>query len=92
VQDLFATGRIVDLILLMVIVEAAVIGLYRRWRGGPPWSGLLANLLAGAALLGAVRFALSGAEWHWIAALLGAALLAHVVDLASRWRASGVSR
>jgi hypothetical protein len=92
VQELFASARIVDLILVMVLVEAVAIGLYRRRRGGPPLVGLLANLAAGAALLGALRFALSGAEWRWIAAMLFVALIAHAADLVARWRTSGEGR
>jgi hypothetical protein len=92
VQELFATGRVVDLILLLVVIEAVAIGLYRRWRGGPPLGSLLVNLAAGAALLGALRLALGGAEWRWIAAMLGVALIAHAADLAARWSIAGEGR
>jgi hypothetical protein len=44
------------------------------------------NLLAGACLLMALRSALSGSGWAWIAAWLFAALVAHLADLARRWR------
>ncbi len=37
---------------------------------------------------GARRLALSGAAWPWIAGALAAALVAHAVDLAARWRRS----
>ncbi len=89
-QELFDTGRIVDLILVLVFGEAVALALYRRWRGsGPALATLVPNLLAGAALLGALRLALASAEWHWIAAVLAGALLAHAADLAVRWHAAG---
>jgi hypothetical protein len=43
-------------------------------------------LLAGLFLLLALRGALAGAGWRWIALALTAACLAHVTDLGYRWR------
>ncbi len=77
--DLFASGRIVDAILLLTALEAGALLLLRR-------RDLLATLLAGAALLAALRLALAGAEWTWVALALLAALIAHLFDLARRWR------
>ena len=45
---------------------------------------LLPNILAGAALLLAVRLGLVGAAWQWIAVALFAALIAHAWDLGKR--------
>lgn len=85
--DLFASGRIVDLILAAVALEAVLLLAYRRRTGrGIRPVGLLATLSAGAALLLALRAALIGAWWGWIALALSVALLAHLVDLAARWR------
>jgi hypothetical protein len=89
-RALFASGRIVDLILALVVLEAIAIAVWHRRSGrGPTLSALLPNLCAGAALLLAVRAALVGAWWGWIAAPLLAALLAHVLDLRSRTRDAG---
>ncbi len=83
---LFASGRIVDLILLLVVVEALALAAWtRRSAGGPRFSGLLPNLLAGGFLLLAVRAALSGAAWPWIGAALFGGLLAHLWDLRARF-------
>lgn len=46
---------------------------------------MIGNLLAGAFLLLALRCALTGAGWLWIALWLLAALLAHVADIVGRW-------
>jgi hypothetical protein len=85
-QDLVRSGHVVDLILLVVVLEALLIGglWQRRGRGVAP-SRLLPNLLAGVALLLALRAALTGAPWPWIAGALAAAGVAHLVDLAGRW-------
>ncbi len=85
--DLFASGRIVDLILVAVCIEALLLGALRRTRRrGPVLADWLPNLVAGAALLLALRLALTQSDWYWIAALLLLSLLAHAADLARRLR------
>jgi len=84
---LFSNGRIVDFILALVIVEAAVLLTYKFMTGrGVPAAGLLTNLLAGSFLLLALRSALTESYWTGTAAWLAAALVAHVADLFQRWR------
>ncbi|MDP4025410.1 hypothetical protein Q8W71_22520 [Methylobacterium sp. NEAU 140] len=78
---LFASGHIVDLILLGVLGEALVLGLRRRLS-----AGLVANLAAGAALMLALRAALTGAGWPIVAGCLLAGLVAHLADLGLRLR------
>jgi hypothetical protein len=86
-QQLVESGRIVDLILLLVVIEVVVLGVLRDRGGrGIGWRELLPNLLAGAALLLALRSAITGATWPWIATWLAAAGLAHVADLRIRWQ------
>ena len=83
----FATGHIIDAILLMVWLEAALIWHWRRRLGhGPTLVSLLPVLASGFLLLLAVRAALTGAPWPWVALPLTAALFTHILDLASRWR------
>jgi hypothetical protein len=87
VIDLFATGRIVDLILALMVLEAAGLTVYRRASGrGIPVPDLLCTLLAGVGLLLALREALVGSSWAWIALWLCIALLAHLADIGRRWR------
>lgn len=83
--DLFATGRIVDILLLFVAIEVAVLYALRR-RIGLDVPQILANVAAGLFLMLALRVALTGGSWTWIAAALFAALLAHAADLATRAR------
>ena len=91
---LFASGRIVDAILALVALEAVALLVWRRMRGhGPSASALLVNLASGAALMLAVRAALTGAAWTVVALfLLGlVALVAHGADLALRLRDTAAS-
>ena len=84
-SELFATGRVVDLILALVLVEVILLVSFRRKTGrGLGLAEVAGSLLAGAFLLLALRGALVGAAWPWIAASLFAALVAHLVDLAGR--------
>lgn len=79
-------GRAVDLILALVAIEGCGILAWRALTGsGPPAAILLPNLLAGASLLLALRFALTGASPGAIAICLAAAFAAHGADLAGRW-------
>jgi len=87
-SELFATGRIVDLIIGLMVLEAVGLWFLRRRTGrGPLPLGLLVNLAAGGCLLLALRLALVDAGWLWVGAALGLAFVAHLADLIVRWRA-----
>ena len=87
----FASGRIVDGILLLVAAEALILAWLSR-RGGPPLPSLLTNLASGAALMLALRAALVGAGWIVIAGWMLAGLVAHLADLGLRVRAATAQR
>jgi hypothetical protein len=92
-QELFESGRGVDVALVVLAVEIFVLGWWRRATGrGPALVDLLANAAAGACLLLALRAALTGAGWAWVAAALCAALIAHLFDLVRRWPRRGSRR
>lgn len=83
----FASGRVVDLVLALVALEAALLGWHWRRSGrGVPIAEALAFLLSGACLMLALRAALVGASWEWVAAPLAGAGVAHLADLGLRWR------
>lgn len=85
-SELFATGRILDLILILVLLEAPALLMIRRITGrGPRLGELLPTLISGALLLLAVRAALADVWWGLTALPLAGALVAHLVDLARRW-------
>ena len=85
--DLFASGRLVDFILFVVVLEAAVVLLYwsRARRGIAPLD-LLPNLCAGAFLLLALRATLASGGWTLAILCLSAAGVAHLIDVYRRWR------
>lgn len=85
--EFFSSARLVDLVLVVVSLEVLGISLYwhMKRRGIAP-AHLLPNLLAGAALVLALRLALSDFSWPWYAACLAVAGVANVADLRQRWR------
>lgn len=86
----FASGRIVDAILVLVAIEALVLLALRQRTGrGPAPAALLCNLASGAALMLAVRAALVQAHWPVVAGWMLASLAAHLGDLAPRLRHHG---
>jgi hypothetical protein len=85
--EMFASGRLVDLILVIVAIEAVYLLVYWRSTGcGVSPGDLLPNLCAGALLLLALRLSLVGEGWKLSCGSLAAAGVAHLVDLKRRWR------
>jgi len=80
----------IDFVLVMVALEIVVLRIFlsKRWTGASV-SALIANLAAGAALILAIRLALSNVPGGWILLCLSLSLLAHLTDLAYRWRQTG---
>jgi len=87
VSELFLSGRIADIVLVFMAVEAIALVFYNVRTGrGPRPLDMLPALLAGVCLALALRAAMVGAGWGWIAFSLTGALAAHVVDVVRRWR------
>jgi hypothetical protein len=85
--ELFASGRLVDLILIIVVLEAAfLVMMWRRSGTGVAPLDLLPNLCAGAFLLLALRVTLAGGGWMVACGCLAAAGVAHLTDVYRRWR------
>jgi hypothetical protein len=85
-QELFASGHIVDFILVLVLLEVLAVWGWRILKGnGPEPVPFIVNVLAGASLMLALRNALVGVSWIWIAVCLIVALVAHLGDLVWRW-------
>lgn len=88
--DLFASGRIVDAILVLVALEALLLLALRiRLGRGPSTGALLANLTAGAALMLGLRTALTGGAWPAVAGWMLVSLFAHLAEMTIRFRAGG---
>lgn len=88
-EAFFASGRFVDAVIGLTVLEGLGLWLWRRLTGRGPGSLMwLPNLAAGLCLMLALRAALSGAPWPWIALALAAAGASHALDW---WvRAGGV--
>ena len=84
---------IADYILAGMAAEGVGLVVFRAITGRGP-SALVANFAAGAALLAAWRLSESGTSLVFVLAALAAALVAHLVDLVTRWREppDGVNR
>ena len=84
--------RFVDLALGLIALEAlGLIAYFVATGRGPAPIGTLANLLSGGFLILVLRETLAGASAFWVVASLTAALIAHGVDLAVRWRRGDAS-
>jgi len=82
---LFSSGRVVDIILVFVFIEAVYIAVHRGKTGrGVRLREIAAGMLSGVFLLLALRCALVDERWPWIATWLLFALIAHLADLAGR--------
>ena len=87
--DLVTSGRIADLLIAVMLIEVVVLVGYRVASGrGYPVPHIISSVLAGLFLVLALRAALVGAPWYWIAASLAAAGAAHLADVVLRWPAA----
>jgi hypothetical protein len=88
VVELFASGRIVDCIAGLMLLEFIALSLAstKAAHGIKPIE-LGVSLGAGMALLFALRAALLGLEWQLVSMWLILALIAHVLYLKLRWNA-----
>lgn len=84
-QLLIESGRIADIILLLIVLEIVALALLSRVMRAPRLPDLLGTLLSGLFLVGALKSCVAGAPWTITAALLLAALAAHMFDLWRRW-------
>ena len=81
------SGRLVDAILGLLLLEVAGVVLLRSLLGvGPRLQEVAGTLWAGAFLVLALRFALVDPQPLAIAACLGLAFVGHLVDLGQRFR------
>lgn len=85
-RDFVLSGQAVDLVLIVVVIEFVVLVTLRKGRRAAAAKDLFFALMPGALLLLALKAALAGAEWPWIAAFISASFPFHLADLARRQR------
>lgn len=84
--DLITSGRIVDLILVVVLLEVvSLTWLARARRPGLRLTRLISLLLPGVCIFLALKAALSDAGWVAIMIFLLLSGVAHAVDVWLRW-------
>jgi hypothetical protein len=83
-QEFILGGRAVDVVLLVIVLEFCVLVALGRGRRARVATDLLFTLAPGVFLLLALRFALVGAQWPWIALLIAASFPFHLIDLIRR--------
>lgn len=84
INDWFDSGRVIDLVLLVVVLELAVLGLWRRARGAMGLADVAFLIAPGVMLMLAVRVEMTGGAPMKTAALLAAAFVFHLLDVLRR--------
>lgn len=85
IEQLITSGAITAVILAAMVLEGMVIGfLMLRRRSVSRFREYAAGLAAGAFLVLALRAALAGSGWHYIAVFLSLSLLAHFAEIILR--------
>lgn len=83
----FASGRLIEIVVGLMLLEfVAVLLVRRRWGAGVALPALFAVLCAGACLMLAVRAALLDQSPAVITLWLVGGLVAHLADLVLRWQ------
>jgi hypothetical protein len=85
-SQLFSSGHAVDLVLIVMGAEFAFLTFPRRrfGRGRSPVIDRILVFAPGVFILLALRAALTGAGWVWIAVALAASFPFHIADLVRR--------
>lgn len=78
-DEFFTSGRAVDVVLAVLVIE----GMILIWRGRRALN-VFAALVPAVLMMVALRAALTGADWPWIAVPLAAAFPVHLLDLKLR--------
>ncbi|RJP64609.1 MAG: hypothetical protein C4535_16965 [Comamonadaceae bacterium] len=87
VNDLGPIRLLLDGVMAFTVLEGLALWLFHRATGhGLAPRDYALNLVSGLCLMAALRAALSGAAWPWMAVCLAASGAAHGTDLWRRWR------
>ena len=81
-EGFIASGHVIDLVIIVIAIEAVLLLAFRR-KGVFP---ILLGLLPGLCLMLALRAALMGGGWQMIALWISASLPFHLADIRNRLR------
>ncbi len=82
-KDFITSGRVLDVIIALTVLEALGLIAWRRGRGA---RDVVGHLAAGTCLALAFRLHTLGAGWIWVAACLALAGLSHGIDMVRTWQ------
>lgn len=87
VSDWLSPQGLITVVIGVTLLEGVALGLY-RWRTGKGVAAkdFVANWMSGLCLMFALRSALTGTWWGWVALWLLASGLIHAGDVWSRWQ------
>lgn len=77
--EFFASGRAVDVVLAVLVIEA----IWLKARNNV-WGDILPALLPAVLMMLALRAALTGMDWHFVSLPLALAFPVHLYDLRRR--------
>jgi hypothetical protein len=80
-QAFFTSGHAVDVVLAVLAVEAILLR-RQRW----PWTAIFGALMPAVLMMLALRAALIGMAWPWVAVPLTLAFPVHLYDVRMRGR------
>jgi len=86
VTGLFDSGRIVDLIVLVVVIEFAALAAWPRLRGAMGRADIAVLIAPGVMLMLALRTEMTDGPHTMTAAFLAAAFVFHLLDVVRRRR------
>jgi hypothetical protein len=84
IETFFASGHAADLVLFVLALEAAWLKM-RGWG----WAKIAGLVGPAVFIVLALRAALVGAGWEWVAVLLACSLPLHLMDLKGRLSGKG---
>jgi hypothetical protein len=79
-QAFFTSGHAVDVVLAVLAIEAIIL----RWRYGWGYAAIFGILMPAVLMMIALRAALTGMDWPWIAIPLTLAFPVHIYDVKAR--------
>lgn len=78
-DSFFTSGHAVDFVIAFMVVEATILILMKRRA-----LTVIITILPGAVMMLALRAAITGAGWQWVAIWLAVSLPLHLADLRHR--------
>lgn len=83
-SEFFASGRVIDLVLVVVVIEVIALSVWPRLRGSMSLVDVASLIAPGVMLMLVIRNEMTQGPYTITAALLAAAFVCHLIDLYCR--------